>query len=69
MKKDEQLVLDADRGTTSAQDNMLCDSGSEVSESMHSSDEEEAEALITGSTRPVDDNLIDNCTTVDLIII
>ena len=41
--KDEQLILDADRReSTSAHDDTVHDSGSEVSDSMHLLDEEEA---------------------------
>ena len=68
-KKDEQLVLDADCGeSTSAHDDTVRDLGSEVSDSMHSSDEEEADALINSSAGPVDGNIIDDNITVDLII-
>ena len=68
-KKDEQLVLDGDKSSgTSAHDDTIHDSGSEVSDSMHSSDEEEADALINGPSAPVDDNVIDDNITVDSII-
>ena len=61
-KKDEQLVLDGDRGGSS-HDDTICDSGSEVSDSVHSSDEEEIDSLIGDPPTPVDDNI-----TVDFII-
>ena len=56
------MVLDADRGA-STHDDTVQDSGSEVSESMHSLDEEEADALIGRPSAPVDENI-----TVDSII-
>ena len=68
-KKDEQLVLDADhRESTSAHDDMVHALGSEVSDSMHSLDEEEADVLINGSAGPVDGNIIDDNITMDSII-
>ena len=68
-KKDEQLVLDGDKSSgASAHDDTIRDSGSEVSDSMHSSDEEEADALIHGPSAPVDDNVVDDNITVDSII-
>ena len=68
-KKDEQLVLDGDKSSsTSAHDDTIPDSGSEVSDSMHSSDEEEVDALINCPSAPVDDNVGDDNITVDSII-
>ena len=61
-KKDEQLVLDGDWGGSS-HDDTIRDSGSEVSDSVHSSDEEEIDSLIGDPPAPVDDNI-----TVDSII-
>ena len=63
------MVLDADhRESTSAHDDTVCDLGLEVSDSMHLSDEEEADVLINGSAGPVDGNIIDDNITVDSII-
>ena len=63
------MVLYADCGeSTSAHDNTIHDSGLEVSDFMHLSDEEVADALINGSAEPVDGNSIDDNITVDSII-